>query len=175
MPFKLILTLVNVTSCYWSLFKYAQYFAKRHPKVIEDEKAVEVVMRLEEEIPSSKANEKWSGGDAQDDGEGGRRMFLTPLTARERDPDSQQGISPATTESSTSTTPQRLSFVLGDNECLSPGPEQPEPAFMEQQKVQATDFGSPELPTATHRGASLFHSASRRLGRRRASWSESPV
>jgi hypothetical protein len=31
-----------------SLYKYAQYFAKRHPKVTEDEKAVEVVVRLEE-------------------------------------------------------------------------------------------------------------------------------
>jgi hypothetical protein len=37
-----------VASCYWSLFKYARYFAKRHPKVIEDEKAVEVIVRLEE-------------------------------------------------------------------------------------------------------------------------------
>lgn len=31
-----------------SLWKYARYFAKRHPKVVEDEKAVEVVVRLEE-------------------------------------------------------------------------------------------------------------------------------
>ncbi|KUI56639.1 hypothetical protein VP1G_04025 [Cytospora mali] len=51
MPYKLILTLVNVASCYWSLYKYARYFAKRHPKVIEDEKAVEVVLRLEETTP----------------------------------------------------------------------------------------------------------------------------
>lgn len=48
LPYKIILTVVNVASCYWSLYKYARYFAKRHPKVIEDEKAVEVVMRLEE-------------------------------------------------------------------------------------------------------------------------------
>jgi hypothetical protein len=33
-----------------SLWKYARYFAKRHPKVIEDEKAVEVVIRLEEGV-----------------------------------------------------------------------------------------------------------------------------
>lgn len=41
------LTGVNVASCYWSLFKYAKYFAQRHPKVVEDERAVEVVVRLE--------------------------------------------------------------------------------------------------------------------------------
>lgn len=32
-----------------SLWKYARYFAKRHPKVVEDEKAVEVIVRLEED------------------------------------------------------------------------------------------------------------------------------
>jgi hypothetical protein len=32
-----------------SLRKYARYFARRHPKVIEDENAVEVVVRLEED------------------------------------------------------------------------------------------------------------------------------
>lgn len=47
-PYKLILTFINVTSCYWAIFKYAQYFAKPHPKVIEDEKSVEVVMRISE-------------------------------------------------------------------------------------------------------------------------------
>ncbi|KAJ9662113.1 hypothetical protein H2201_006221 [Coniosporium apollinis] len=51
MPYKIILTVVNVASCYWSLYKYARYFARRHPKVIEDEKAVEVVLRLEETAP----------------------------------------------------------------------------------------------------------------------------
>lgn len=48
LPYKIVLTVVNVASCYWSLYKYARYFAKRHPKVIEDEKAVEVIVRLEE-------------------------------------------------------------------------------------------------------------------------------
>lgn len=46
--YKVILTFVNVGSCYWSLYKYAKYFAKRHPKIIEDEKAVNVVLRMEE-------------------------------------------------------------------------------------------------------------------------------
>lgn len=65
-PYKVILTFINVTSCYWcvsslpfkrpttntppprAIFKYAQYFAKRHPKVIDDEKSVEVVVRISE-------------------------------------------------------------------------------------------------------------------------------
>ncbi|KAF1829941.1 hypothetical protein BDW02DRAFT_125460 [Decorospora gaudefroyi] len=49
LPYKIVLTFINVASCYWSLYKYARYFARRHPKVIEDEKAVEVVIRLEED------------------------------------------------------------------------------------------------------------------------------
>ncbi|OQN97248.1 hypothetical protein B0A48_16790 [Cryoendolithus antarcticus] len=48
MPYKAVLTLINIASCYYSLYKYATYFSKRHPKIIEDEKAVEIVMRLEE-------------------------------------------------------------------------------------------------------------------------------
>ncbi|KAL9038139.1 MAG: hypothetical protein Q9180_003311 [Flavoplaca navasiana] len=55
-PYKMVLTFVNIASCYYSIYKYAKYFAKRHPKVIEDEKAVAVVLRLEEEAYS--ANEK---------------------------------------------------------------------------------------------------------------------
>ena len=47
-PYKIILTFVNIASCYYSIYKYAKYFAKRHPKIIEDEKAVAVVLRLEE-------------------------------------------------------------------------------------------------------------------------------
>lgn len=54
LPYKIILTGINVASCYWSLYKYARYFAKRHPKVVEDEKAVEVIIRLEEETAAAK-------------------------------------------------------------------------------------------------------------------------
>lgn len=50
MPYKAVLTLVNVASCYWSIWMYAKYFGKRHPKVIEDEKVVELVMRMRDEI-----------------------------------------------------------------------------------------------------------------------------
>ncbi|GKZ16804.1 hypothetical protein AbraIFM66951_006293 [Aspergillus brasiliensis] len=53
MPYKIVLFIINVVSCYWSLFKYARYFATRHPKVIEDDKAVEVVLRLEETTGNS--------------------------------------------------------------------------------------------------------------------------
>ncbi|KAL8787561.1 MAG: hypothetical protein Q9213_002123 [Squamulea squamosa] len=53
LPYKVILTFVNIASCYYSIYKYAKYFAKRHPKVIEDEKAVAVVLRLEEEAYSA--------------------------------------------------------------------------------------------------------------------------
>jgi hypothetical protein len=44
-----VFTVVNVASCYWSICKYAKYFATRYPKIVEDEKAVEVVLRLENE------------------------------------------------------------------------------------------------------------------------------
>lgn len=77
MPYKLVLTLVNVASCYWSLYKYARYFAKRHPKVIEDEKAVEVVLRLEETTPVTKEDAIF-----EDESEGGRRMSVAVLGAQ---------------------------------------------------------------------------------------------
>jgi hypothetical protein len=69
LPYKIVLTGINVASCYWyvsidaalpysylrrSLWKYARYFAKRHPKVVEDEKAVEVIVRLEEDAATKK-------------------------------------------------------------------------------------------------------------------------
>lgn len=40
--------LANITLSIRAIFKYAQYFAKRHPKVIDDEKSVEVVVRISE-------------------------------------------------------------------------------------------------------------------------------
>lgn len=66
MPYKVVLTAINVGSCYWSLYKYATYFAKRHPRIIEDEKAVDVVLRMEEA----------SSGNAE---AGGRRMTVTAI------------------------------------------------------------------------------------------------
>ncbi|KAF2703258.1 glycosyltransferase family 2 protein, partial [Pleomassaria siparia CBS 279.74] len=55
LPYKIVLTFINVASCYWSLWKYARYFAQRHPKVIEDEHAVAVVVRLEENHEAARA------------------------------------------------------------------------------------------------------------------------
>ncbi|KAL5425310.1 hypothetical protein PMIN04_002653 [Paraphaeosphaeria minitans] len=55
LPYKIVLTGINVASCYWSLYKYARYFASRHPRVVEDEKAVEVVVRLEESAYAAEA------------------------------------------------------------------------------------------------------------------------
>lgn len=51
--YKIALTFINVVSCYWSLYKYARYFARRHPKVIEDHQAVEVILSLERNAESS--------------------------------------------------------------------------------------------------------------------------
>lgn len=47
-PFKWILGFINIASCYYAIYTYATYFARRHPKVIEDDKAVEIVLRMEE-------------------------------------------------------------------------------------------------------------------------------
>ncbi|KAJ9139522.1 Nucleotide-diphospho-sugar transferase [Coniochaeta hoffmannii] len=46
--YKIIFAFVNVASCYWSIYKYARYFARRYPKIVEDEKAVEVVLMMDE-------------------------------------------------------------------------------------------------------------------------------
>ncbi|KAL8934747.1 MAG: hypothetical protein Q9216_005751 [Gyalolechia sp. 2 TL-2023] len=45
--FKWVLGFVNIASCYFAIWTYATYFAKRHPKVIEDDRAVEIVLGLE--------------------------------------------------------------------------------------------------------------------------------
>ncbi|KAI4283462.1 MAG: hypothetical protein L6R38_002145 [Xanthoria sp. 2 TBL-2021] len=46
--FKWVLGFVNIASCYYAIWTYATYFAKRHPKFIEDDKAVEIVLNLEQ-------------------------------------------------------------------------------------------------------------------------------
>lgn len=62
MPYKLILTVINVVSCYWSIYKYASYFAQRHPKVIEDEKVIEVALRIEVERADWEREMEWHEG-----------------------------------------------------------------------------------------------------------------
>jgi hypothetical protein len=81
MPYKVVLTVVNVASCYWSLWKYARYFAQRHPKIIENEKAVEVVLRLEEQSPAVvlTSHNSIAGRNGR---RGSRRMTVTSVRAR---------------------------------------------------------------------------------------------
>lgn len=67
--YKFVLTMVNVASCYYAIFKYATYFAKRHAKIIEDDKAINVVLQLEEAEPDHRAS--ITGG--------GRRMTVTAI------------------------------------------------------------------------------------------------
>jgi hypothetical protein len=85
--YKIALTVINVFSCYWSLYKYARYFAQRHPKVIEDRDAVEVLLSLEKD-------EKGSSGEddiISMDGVGalrrglGRKLTLTKVKTGEED------------------------------------------------------------------------------------------
>ena len=68
LPYKIILTFVNIASCYYSIYKYATYFAKRHPKVVEDDKAVAVVLRLEEESYSASERAAIAAGGQSVDG-----------------------------------------------------------------------------------------------------------
>lgn len=75
--YKAVLTYVNIASCYYSIYKYAKYFAKRHPKVIEDESAVAVVLRLEEE--SYAELEKGAGLDQRASVDRGRRFTVTAI------------------------------------------------------------------------------------------------
>ncbi|KAJ8113731.1 hypothetical protein OPT61_g4207 [Boeremia exigua] len=79
LPYKVLLTGINVASCYWSLWKYARYFARRHPKVVEDEKAVEVVVRLEGEAEAAHSGS-------------GRRLTVRTIATRPQGMDRPQGM-----------------------------------------------------------------------------------
>lgn len=81
MPFTVVLTLVNVVSCYWSPYKYAKYFARRHPGAIEDEKAVEMVPRIEEPMVNNDGDEE-AQGKLIARGDGGRRLTVTAVGTR---------------------------------------------------------------------------------------------
>lgn len=83
LPYKAILTFVNIASCYYSIYKYAKYFAKRHPKIIEDEGALAVVIKLEEfeeekvssELEDDRANKPSSDDHVSDFDERRQAMF----------------------------------------------------------------------------------------------------
>jgi hypothetical protein len=77
MWYKVLFTLVNVVSCYWSIYKYARYFAQRYPKVAEDDKAVEVVVRMQEETENAGSANKYSV-----DSSNGRRFTVIALPLR---------------------------------------------------------------------------------------------
>ena len=76
MPYKIILTFVNIASCYYSIYKYAKYFAKRHAKVVEDENAVAIVLKLEENETKSTA-----GSDEDEHGTAEKRPRHFSITA----------------------------------------------------------------------------------------------
>jgi hypothetical protein len=73
-PFKVLIGFMNVVSCYWSLYKYARYFAQRHPKLNEDHKAVGMVLKLEEMTHAHRVQ-----------GELGKSMTVKTVKVRERD------------------------------------------------------------------------------------------
>jgi hypothetical protein len=82
MPYKTILTFVNIASCYYSIYKYAKYFAKRHPKVVEDEKAVGIVLKLEEEAasrPGSARKTQYAGSKREGSNIRRRRFTVTAM------------------------------------------------------------------------------------------------
>lgn len=92
MGFKFVLTFVNVASCYWSLWKYAKYFAKRHPKVLEDDKVVEVVLRIEDKEYEDEEEERLASAVRPDyKGPRGRRMTVTAVGVRVGDVIAKQG------------------------------------------------------------------------------------
>jgi Glycosyltransferase like family 2 len=92
MAFKFVLTFVNVASCYWSIWKYAKYFAKRHPRVLEDSKVVEVVLRIEdEEEVDERLMRSVEESGAVYKGPRGRRMTVTAVGLRVEDMLARQG------------------------------------------------------------------------------------
>jgi hypothetical protein len=133
MPYKIVLTLINVGSCYWSLYKYAQYFAHRHPKIVEDEKAVNVVLRMEEQYDTL--------------ADQGRRMTITAVGAQVKGTVVEQTPSGPTERKMTVTT---LGPKL-DVQPMSPVAEQPEQFAAPTIRLQGerVSFGSSRRST-TH-------------------------
>ncbi|KAJ6007643.1 hypothetical protein N7540_011619 [Penicillium herquei] len=82
--YKIALTVVNVVSCYWSLYKYARYFAKRHPKVIEDEQAIGVILSLERDVETPTLEEDVEvafGAQNPDTSRAYKRLTMTKVEA----------------------------------------------------------------------------------------------
>ncbi|KAK9779179.1 hypothetical protein SCAR479_04046 [Seiridium cardinale] len=169
MPYKLILTLVNVASCYWSLYKYAKYFAKRHPKIIEDEKAVEVAMRVDEE---EYMNEK-KGHTVSSSSSSSSSSEYSYYT--------EHGLPQMTsTNTTTMANDKRLSFIPGTIDSIPPSPTRPQATYsggLSPMGVQANDFAGnvEESPRVSSEKAGFFHSAERRPRQANIAWAQSPV
>ncbi|RAL04234.1 glycosyl transferase [Aspergillus ibericus CBS 121593] len=84
MPYKIIIAFINVGSNYWSLYKYAKYFAQRRPKLTEDHKAVGLVLKLEESAQSQAAGSTGLGRSLTVRSVGVRRTSSVPGTERSR-------------------------------------------------------------------------------------------
>jgi len=134
--YKAVLTYVNIASCYYSIYKYAKYFAKRHPKVIEDESAVAVVLRLEEE--SYAELEKGDGLDQRASVNRGRRFTVTAI---------------GTNLSSVAQVPLQAGGAAEEIEVfdfadqLVPIPE--DPTFVEPRRPSKTGRTPPPIPPAS--------------------------
>lgn len=91
--YKIALTVINVVSCYWSLYKYARYFAKRHPKVIEDRQAIEVILSLEQDVEGASVEDDVPAPEenTEDLGRAYKRLTLTRVdTKRLKPPEMEQ-------------------------------------------------------------------------------------
>ncbi|KAK6194021.1 hypothetical protein LQW54_011869 [Pestalotiopsis sp. IQ-011] len=166
MPYKLILTLVNVASCYWSLYKYAKYFAKRHPKIIEDEKAVEVAMRADAEddvVDEKKKTVSYSSSSSSS----GRTSLTSDYNRY-----SEHGLPHMTETTYSSVVPKnnRLSYVAGAEDYIPPSPRSA--SGMTLPDVQVNDFGArSEDPPVNP----FFHPEDNQVGRTKDSSARSWV
>ena len=117
-----------------SLYKYARYFAKRHPKVVEDEKAIHTIIHLEEETS------------AVGSGIGRRLTVRTIRSTKPEDDDQGVGIALPLERITTSISPLERSNTIA--QMIS----EPEPAHlrggnqalgtpkMEKEGIAGTDY-----------------------------------
>ena len=81
-PYKFVQTFVNIAFCYYSIYKYAKYFAMRQLKVIEDEVAVGIVLKLEKEAESrqeSSGKARCPKSNKEGSNPRGRRITVTAM------------------------------------------------------------------------------------------------
>jgi hypothetical protein len=157
----------------YSLTFREQYFAKPHLKVTEDEKAVGVVMRLEEEVPVRR-NTVRVGQDEDIEGDnedGGRRMFVTAVGSRLSVVKDQRTDWPLPASPGNF----RLSFIPGAADHIPPGPTKAQQALGRQPDIHAIDFDTVSELRNSQRRHGIAHSASRTGRDRRTSWARSPV